>query len=206
MLRFLLDEFRQAPGPLKQTRLILCDIAEELIDLSEHYLGLLHPPAQEPGACSSDAPRDPESRFTPQRPDLETRADEPSPPAEREDEPPSRDEPPLPRATDIPSELTAAIDDPDNRKKQEFKVLAILWDAERRGLGPLSAKAVSESGQRLGLAIRHENVRKVIRLRLSRYIEVRTLTTGNTSIYAYAITPKGIERFASEYLGRNPLT
>ena len=38
MLRFLLDKFRQAPGPLKQTRLIVGDLAEEIIDLASYYV------------------------------------------------------------------------------------------------------------------------------------------------------------------------
>ena len=38
MLRFLLEKFREAPGPLKQPRLIVADLAEEVLDLAEHYL------------------------------------------------------------------------------------------------------------------------------------------------------------------------
>jgi hypothetical protein len=38
MLRFLLDKFKQTPGPLKEARLIVGDIAEEILDLAEYYL------------------------------------------------------------------------------------------------------------------------------------------------------------------------
>ena len=38
MLKSLINKFRDTPGPLKQARVIVGDMAEELVDLAEHYI------------------------------------------------------------------------------------------------------------------------------------------------------------------------
>lgn len=81
-----------------------------------------------------------------------------------------------------------------------FKVLAVLMDASQRGKGPLTAKEVSDHGEKLGIAIRHENVRKVIRMRLDKQVEIRSEQVGNRSIYKYRISPAGIDFFTEKYM------
>jgi hypothetical protein len=197
MLKFVIDKFREAPGPLKQARLIVADLAEEVVDLAEHYLknrGDRYDmpdvdPCRSPAEASPEAPPPAES------------ADEPADVAPAAPAPPSKppaDEPePL---ENVDERLTAAIETSGNKRKQEFKVLAILWDAQTRELGPLSAKAISQHGKRLGLAIRHENVRKVIRMRLEKYIRIHTEGVGSGTIYRYEIDTPGKEYFETTYL------
>jgi hypothetical protein len=90
--------------------------------------------------------------------------------------------------------------DPGNLRKQDFKALAILWDAYGRGMVPLSAKAVSDHGAQIGLAIRHENVRKVIRMRLERYVDYHNEGAGSGTIYRYALNAAGRGHFVDTYL------
>lgn len=198
MIKFVIDKFREAPGPLKQARLIVADLAEEVVDLAGHYLknrGNRYempdvepchtPPAAEPvagGAAESESPVSGSA-------EPKVAKDQPKP-KEAEPEP----------LEDVVPRLSEAIEAPGNKRKQEFKVLAILWDAQHRELGPLSAKAISQHGRRLGLAIRHENVRKVIRMRLEKYIRIHTEGVGSGTIYRYEIDGPGKAYFETTYL------
>jgi hypothetical protein len=185
MVRFLIDKFRRAPGPLKQPRLIVADLAEEIIDLVGTYMDGKRSTAdfEDAPAASSPAPR---PASAPPEP----------PPAEEEDDDPAEPGPSLP---DMDPGLLKAMKVPANQRKQEFKVLAILWDARQRDLEPLSAKAVSQHGKKIGLSIRHENVRKVIRMRLEKYIKVHAEGVGSGTIYRYQLAPGGSEYFTSTY-------
>lgn len=89
-----------------------------------------------------------------------------------------------------------------NIRKQAFKVLAILWDADQKNLGPLSAKALSLHGENIKLPIRHENVRKVIRMRLERYVHIHPQEMGNGTVYRYNLSKEGRAHFETTYLGR----
>ena len=188
MIRVILDKLREVSGPMKQTRLVVADLAEEMLDLAEHYIkqrlgsrdlfGFGKPCCSETGQEETKA--EPEQKRSVAQ-------------VEPEKKKPVRD-------LEVAPELETALDNAANQKKQEFKVLAILWDAQKREMGPMSAKAISRHGEDLGLAIRHENVRKVIRTKLSKYVETRTERTGNTTIYRYMIGADGSEYFASKYL------
>ena len=173
MIRFLIDKFRQAPGPLKQVRLITADLAEEVVDLAEHYI-----------RGRSD--------FAETVDDYPER--EPPPPPEPPPDPEAQ-----PEKLEVADRLAKAINTPGNKRKQEFKVLAILWDAREREMGPLSAKAISQHGEKIALKIRHENVRKVIRMRLEKYIKVHTEGVGNGTIYRYELDSRGIKYFETTY-------
>jgi hypothetical protein len=187
MIRFLIDKFRQAPGPLKQVRLITADLAEEVVDLAEHYIR---------GRSDFAEPFDDS---------FDSKPEEVEPPAPPKPEPKSKrtagDAAPeeVTEILEVEKRLGEAIETPGNKRKQEFKVLAILWDARERKMGPLSAKAISQHGEKIGLKIRHENVRKVIRMRLEKYIEVHTEGVGNGTIYRYEIDAPGIEYFEATY-------
>ena len=200
MLRFLLDKFKKTPGPLAQARLIVGDIAEELLDLAEHYVkrtmgtetSCVDNSWDIPSSCSQpDENQHGESYESASvAPQKQTLSSEKS--SQKESGPK--------RVLEVSDDLARALNIPQNKKKQEFKVLAILWDAERRELGPLSAKAVSRHGEELGLSIRHENVRKVIRMRLDKYVEIRTEEMGSGTTYRYKISQEGSEYFVSKYL------
>jgi len=197
MIRFIIEKFRTASGPLKQPRLILADIAEELLDTAQQYMN------QRSGDRGDGESRDASGgdyRAT----SAEARpAPGPGAPAETESNGAgagSGAPPPLPRALEVDPRLARAMSDATNVRKQDFKVLAILWDAHHRGLVPLSAKAVSDHGVQIGLAIRHENVRKVIRMRLEKYVDYHNEGAGSATIYRYAMNPVGRDYFEATYL------
>ena len=200
MLKYLIDKFRQAPGPLKQPRLIAADLAEEVLDLVGGYL------KNRGDGCCEDAPvaREEEKAPTPP-PEKESTAPAPAPAAPEEDrkEKPKKAtkkaaQTPKPEL-ELAPELTAAMSAAGNMRKQEFKVLAILWDARSRKIGPLSAKSISQHGTKMGLAIRHENVRKVIRMRLEDYVDVHAEGVGSGTIYRYEIADSGAKYFTDKY-------
>lgn len=196
MLRYLVDRFKQATGPLKQARLIAGDLAEEVLDLSDYYINRLRNRGH--GAQSENHLRyaDGESgkKSTPASEKNPVKKAAPSNATshlKRND---------LSRQLEVSKELEQALDILQYRKKQEFKVLAILFDAYERKTGRLSAKEVSEHGGKLGLSIRHENVRKVIRTRLDKKVDAQTVRVGSGSIYKYLISQTGIGYFKSKYL------
>ncbi len=184
MIKFLLEKFRQAPGPMKQPRLIVADLAEEALDLltvylkkeqagggSDRHVETAYPASPSPAKSGSDATTE-KSGADPDRPGSELELD--------------------PR-------LMVAIEATGNRRKQEFKVLAILWDAMERNKTPMSAKAISQHGVEMGLSIRHENVRKVIRMRLDKYVDVHAEGVGSGTVYRYRISSEGIKYFMTGY-------
>jgi hypothetical protein len=191
MIRFLIDKFRQAPGPLKQARLIVSDLAEEVVDLAEHYIKGKSDFAEtaEPQTFDDAGPAKPAST-EPKGAAARSAKPKPAPKPAGDDET---------QKIDVDPKLAAAIETPGNKRKQEFKVLAILWDTRSRKKGPLSAKAISQHGEKIGLKIRHENVRKVIRMRLEKYIKVHTEGMGNGTIYRYEIDTPGLTYFESTY-------
>jgi hypothetical protein len=87
-------------------------------------------------------------------------------------------------------------------RKQEFKVLAIYWEARRRALGPITAKNGSSIGEELGLEIRHENIRKVIRTRLVEQIETTKVAESQPPTYQFEMTDEGVRYFVDEYLSK----
>ena len=67
-------------------------------------------------------------------------------------------------------------------------------------MGNLSAKQLSEHGAKLGLEIRHENIRKVIRMRLENYVDIHQDRRHGHTLYNYKITDKGANYFNEKYL------
>ncbi len=213
MFRFLIEKLKQAPGPLKQPRLILGDLAEELLDLTEHYLNRLRGRAPESTPHAPPAPV--EVRSQPPRSASSAPKEEPEPkatskPAKKKAKKSSSKKvaarsvkaPPVKRTLEVDERLSKTLDHPSNQKKQDFKVLAILWDAKQRDLGFMSAKEISKHGEKLGLVIRHENVRKVIRMRLEDSIEIHTEQGGNGSVYRYRLASGGSSYFEETYFGK----
>ena len=231
MIRFMIDQVRQIPGPLKRTRLIAADLAEEILDLAEHYLERRRDPnARERDLAPDGEAAPPKAPASDAAPATEPDAGDAREPADGEggeeapggDPPPPADEAPAAKVedggeaataedgdeaataedgplSDVDERLAAAIDVPANPRKQEFKVLAILWDARGRERGPMSAKSISQHGKRLGLDIRHENVRKVIRTRLEKHVDIQTEGVGRGTIYRYEIADAGAAYFEEKY-------
>jgi hypothetical protein len=165
--------------------LITADLAEEVVDLAEHYIK----GRSEFADTVDDSTASGSTGQAPAAVDAPAGAKPATPEPESEE----------PELIEVDPKLGAAIETPGNKRKQEFKVLAILWDTREREMGPLSAKAISQHGEKIGLKIRHENVRKVIRMRLEKYIRVHTEGVGNGTIYRYEIDTPGIEYFEATY-------
>jgi hypothetical protein len=199
MLRFVLEKLRESPGPLKQVRVIASDLAEEVLDVAEHYIDR----ALRRARVDNDEDRPQERKEEPRGPSgvpLEksrTPSESGVSPSRTQKQ---RGRPGPSRTLTVPDELAAALDAESNRRKQEFKVLAILWDANHRGLGDLSAKEISEHGLQLGVLIRHENVRKIIKMRLENYVYTVHDQNNGKSVYHYRITAPGEWYFKDKYL------
>ena len=197
MIRFLIDQFRNAPGPLKKPRILAADLAEEILDLAEHFLK-----RGDSGSTVSNPFGSVSSSSASPAPDAQTSASSTSaasPVVSSAAEKPAASEPKA--AAVLDPRLRDAIGIPTNIRKQEFKVLAILWDAWQKKVGALSAKAISKRGEdELNVPIRHENVRKVIRMRLENYVKVHAQGVGNGTVYNYELSEAGAEYFESTYL------
>lgn len=245
MFRFLIQKIKETPGPLKQTRIVLGDLTEEILDLAEYYWKQRRERDDEHGCsswqvppCCEDAgkegeaePKTPKSdpepplqvsqeaavvQNAPPKPQAKAEGQAKPAPAPKKVAPP-KPQPTKPRAQKVrPSQpieshsdvsplepmprLAQAMTDPENLKKQDFKVLGILWDLEQRGMLGMNAHDLSAHGDRIGLVIRHENIRKVIRLRLSDYVETIRFSEDGTSLYRYELTKAGVQYFAKTFL------
>ena len=198
MVRFFLNKLKESSGPLKATRQLVADVLEELLDIVDYYLRETTNNTTYP-ADASKAAQHSRCEEVPIPGILDISEDKSSPSDESMRKKQAR-RTDLKRTIDVPQDLASALEIASNRKKQEFKVLAILFDADNRGLGNLSAKQLSEHGERLGLAIRHENVRKVIRMRLENYVDIMQNRQQGSPIYNYKITEDGIAYFREKYL------
>lgn len=203
MIRFLIDQFRNAPGPLKTPRILIADLADEVLDLTKHYLKRDDNSSTYP-CCNDSSTSVPSPSPQP--------ASQPAPVQQtsvpKDDPAPNADIPPAPEAestssnssSNIDPSLAKAISEPGNVRKQAFKVLAILWDAHSKNMGALSAKAISKHGDKnLNLQIRHENVRKVIRMRLENFVNVHAQGVGNGTVYNYELSDAGLNFFVTTY-------
>jgi hypothetical protein len=202
MLRFLLDKCRTIPGPFQQARVVTADLVEELLALGRHYLDPRRneasaPDIRPPRPVSSPPPAPPEPKPTVEvpTPAPAARAADASRPRKKKAGKPTGAE------LEVPAALALAMEAQGNLRKQDFKILAILWDAENRGLGPLSAKGISQHGGRIGIPIRHENVRKVIRSRLERHVTIHTEVIGTGTVYRYEMNAAGKAEFEDAFLG-----
>ncbi|MBN2718021.1 MAG: hypothetical protein JXX14_19385 [Deltaproteobacteria bacterium] len=201
MIRFLIDQFRNMPGPLKKPRILVADLTEEVLDIAEHFLKKGDSAYKDTDCCGcgngttaaseTAAPPAAPAQPTPVESEASVGTTAPAGPKAKTGG----------KASDIDPRLAASIMVPANVRKQEFKVLAILWDAYSKNIGALSAKAISKRGEDiLNVQIRHENVRKVIRMRLENYVKVHAQGVGNGTVYNYELAEAGAAYFASTYL------
>ncbi|MCP4198666.1 MAG: hypothetical protein GY762_16085 [Proteobacteria bacterium] len=190
MLEGLIKQLQETPGPLKPARVVVGDLAQELLDLTRHYIKRFQTSLTDDDlAASADlfsVDQDPKK--------------EPPDQVVRQPEVKSLFEPE--RTLEVSESFANALDFPKNKKNQEFKVLAIFSDAAERSMGSLSAREASNHGKKLGLKIRHENVRKMVRMRLGEYVEILTEERGNGTLNKYRISPPGIDYFFSKYLNK----
>ena len=200
MIRFLLDQFRNMPGPLSKPRTLVADLAEEVLDIAEHFIKKDDAGSVPSGCCDSTSPSH-ASTSPSTGASAPSQAPSSAPASGDNAETDSQSGETAAPSSDIDARLAAAIAVPGNVRKQEFKVLAILWDARNKKIGALSAKAISKRGDEvLKLQIRHENVRKVIRMRLENYVKVHAQGVGNGTVYNYELAEAGAEYFVSTYL------
>lgn len=210
MFRFLIEKLKQASGPFRQPRLVLGDLAEELLDLTEHYVNRLRgrapvakPETSSPSIQAQEVPPPPAPSAAEKAPKKAAATKSKKKKSQKKSTKRAATgtvaKPTPNRVLDVDDRLAKTLEAPSNQKKQEFKVLAILWDTKKKGLDFLSAKEISTHGEKLGLVIRHENVRKVIRMRLEDYVDIHTEQGGNGSVYRYRMAEKGINYFEDNY-------
>jgi hypothetical protein len=193
MLEGLIKQLKETPGPLKPARVVVGDFAQELLDLTKHYIRRFQTSISDDDmATSGDLfSFDQDQEITPsESTDQGVRQPEAKPVFEPE------------RTLEVSESFARALDFPKNKKNQEFKVLAIFFDAAERNMGSLSAREASNHGKKLGLKIRHENVRKVVRMRVGEYVEILTEERGNGTLNKYRISAAGIEYFFAKYLDK----
>ena len=193
MLEGLIKQFKETPGLLKPARVVVGDFAQELLDLTKHYMRRFQTSISDDDmATSGDLfSFDQDQEKTPsESADQGVRQPEAKPVFEPE------------RTLEVSESFASALNFPKNKKNQEFKVLAIFSDAAERNMGSLSAREASNHGKKLGLTIRHENVRKVVRMRLGEYVEILTEERGNGTLNKYRISAPGIEYFFAKYLDK----
>ena len=158
-------------------------------DLLEGVMDVVSPPAE-----VDQAPYSPPVDSGPPAPEPEPVKEKAEPaPAEEKAEPAAPD-------ADLEEAFAEAITRAGWVRRQDFKVLAIFWQARRRDLGPITAKAASALGGELDLVIRHENVRKVVRTRLKDRIETSTVPDSQPPTFQYEINDAGATFFEQEYL------
>ncbi len=206
MIKFLIEKFRHTPGPLQQPRTLIADLAEEVYDILETHLKKDKDSDDSYSCCSSavSTPCAGEQTEEAVAPAAETplpveEKTTPRPAEKQTTEPDTGESVSSVELLTVDDRLNTAFETPGNQRKQTFKVLAILWDAKSRKMEPMSAKAVSRHGEQIGLSIRHENVRKVIRMKLDQFVNVQTEGVGRGTVYRYQISSAGEEHFTNEY-------
>jgi hypothetical protein len=188
MIRFFIDQFRNAPGPFKKSRLLIADISDEIIDMAKAYIS---PEIEENVFSETVAQSEVSSKKESKKDSEETSQKEKS----------NKPQKTKPANTRKNPKFEAAIKDPKNTKKQQFKVLSILFDVKMKNMGPTTGKDLSKHGKDvLGIIIAPENIRKIIRLKLGDYITIETYGTGTHTAYKYILTNDGEKYFTTTYL------
>ncbi len=191
MIRFLIDQFRQAPGPFKSSRLLIADLSEEIIDLAKQYLNddeqnIEFIPEEQVTNITSITDTDTDKKIETKDPDKKNKKKTVSKTRTRNKQ---------------SAAFKKAIRDPKNQRKQQFKTLAILFETYNNNQEALSGKELSKFGEKyLQLKISPENIRKVIRFKLSEYVDIETVGKGTHTAFKYKLTDNGINFFTSTYL------
>jgi hypothetical protein len=200
MLRVLTSLIRNVPGPFKGPRALTADFLEGLIDV-------ISPPvdAEQTPPPSSPAPvieKRPEPARAAEIAAVPAKPAAPAPAPEVKKERAASPGNGARLAGDRAKQLKEALTRSDWLRSQDFKVLAIFYEASRRDLGPITAKGAAKLGEEIGLTIRHENVRKVVRTRLTEWIETTMVVDSQPPTFQYCMSEKGASYFETEYLAK----
>lgn len=194
MLRIMTSLLRNAPGPLKGPRALAADLLEGLADVISPPRDVEQPPPAPPYSPPEPRPAPVER--------VETAAvSEPAPAKRVETEVRAAKGETRP-AADLAGAFAKVLENPKLTKRQDVKVLAIFWQAWQRKMGPITAKAASALGDEVGLTIRHENIRKVIRTRLKDKVNTSTVEGSQPPTFEYEMLGEGAAFFEREYLGK----
>ena len=221
MLRIITSLIRNAPGPFKGARALTADFVEGLVDVIKPPADLEQPPptqspaapqktdgaGAQPPSTPKDQPAGEETKAKETKAEAEetkakeTKAEAEETKAEEAEAPETEPEKGEERADqDWDQAYAAAVEVSRWVRRQDFKVLAIFWKARERSMGPITAKDAAVLGDDIGLSIRHENIRKVIRTRLEESIETTTVPDSQPPTYQYEMTDDGASFFVDEYL------
>jgi hypothetical protein len=178
---------RNAPGPFRGARALTADFIDGLIDVVSPPVDAEQPPP-------------------PMRDDADhvsaTNRDEGPPRKTSDDAKKSKAAASGPKTSDLQGAFKKSLGRTDWVRRQDFKVLAIFWEANRQELEALTAKKASKLGSDIGLTIRHENIRKVVRTRLTDKIETSTVPDSQPPTFQYKMTNAGKTFFEKEYLSK----
>lgn len=193
MLRVLTSVIRNAPGPFRGARALTADFIDGLIDVISPPVDA-EQPAPPPSSSAHDGGFDTAAKSREDRSSSTASGDskEVKPSVTSSDSGQSND--------NLEAAFKKSIGRTDWVRRQDFKVMAIFWEANRRGLDALTAKKAAKLGIEVGLTIRHENIRKVVRTRLNEKIETTTVPDSQPPTFQYEITSQGKTFFEKEYL------
>ena len=196
MLRIVTSLIRNAPGPLRGPRALAADLVEGLIDIVSPPPEVVPPPPPppRPAEVSPQAPPAPAPAAA-AKPEPKKAAAAEKPAEEPQKEVKGASE-------DLLGDFKTSTSRPDLVRRQDFKVLAIFWESRRRGNGPLTAKKAAALGGELEMTIRHENVRKVVRTRLTDQIQTSTVANSQPPTFEYELTDDGAAFFETEFLAK----
>jgi hypothetical protein len=198
MLRIVTSLLRNAPGPFKGPRALAADLLEGIADV-------ISPPrdVEQPPLATAVPPREPERRAEPEPVAVspERVPAKPAAPAPVAPAPAAEPGEATATATDLDAAFARAIADQGLMKRQDVKVLAIFWQARRRTMGPITAKAATRLGTEIGLPILHGNVRKVVRTRLKDKVATTTIEGSQPPTFEYELRAEAAAAFEQEILG-----
>lgn len=183
LLKTIMEQMKGIPNSMRKYTLFLPSplkkITNMVIDLSEILILKFIPPEVEPPPAFNNG--DKVSEVTSHLEKVE------GSPSNYKDDP-------------LNNAFNEAIKEPQLLKNQKFKVLAILWKAEREGKTKLTAKEISKLGEELKISMLPTNIRKVIREQLGEYINVEKVGSGKNIKLLISINDKGRTLFEQEFL------
>jgi hypothetical protein len=202
MIRVLTSLIRNAPGPFKGPRALTADFLEGLIDVVSPPVDAEPAPPPKPVAVEKrpEPARVSASDAAPQKPAALQKPAAPQPVAGSA--PARKGGDGVHRAGDRAAKLREALTRADWLRSQDFKVLAIFFEAHHREMGAITAKGAAKLGAEIGLTIRHENIRKVVRTRLTEWVDTTMVVDSQPPTFQYEINETGVEHFESEYLSK----
>jgi len=197
MIKFILDKVRTAPGPMSELRGLAADLAEAAVATVAGKV----PESLDPLGILSEFRQEEEDYASYYSGETYESGD--SYAYEESAEPADSGTENVAAAADgvdYRDLFDKAVKDKKLASKQEFKVLAILWDAADECAEGLTARELAERSEKLKLKMRPENIRKVLRSRLSDYSDAHEETRSGKKTLVFSLNEKGYEYFREKYL------